>query len=86
MMDEVYGSRDRARGVERTLLWLTSEVGEMAEAIIKGGGRLEEEAADVLAWLLSLCNVAEIDLERSFIEKYGGGCPRCGSKPCSCPL
>lgn len=86
LMYEVYGARDFGRGVDRTLLWLFSEVGEMADEVVKGGGGLAAEAADVLAWLLSLCNVACIDLERAFHEKYGGGCPKCRSKPCSCPL
>ncbi|MEM2515256.1 MAG: MazG nucleotide pyrophosphohydrolase domain-containing protein [Candidatus Caldarchaeum sp.] len=87
-LDEVYGDRDRVRGVSKTLAWLVSEVGELAEAIVQnlGDERLREEAADVAAWLLSLCNIASIDLEAAFLEKYGSGCPRCGSKPCACPM
>ncbi|MEM0349248.1 MAG: MazG nucleotide pyrophosphohydrolase domain-containing protein [Candidatus Caldarchaeum sp.] len=86
-LDQVYGRRDRARGLDRTFLWLVSEMGELSDAYIKGRGRgqLDEEAADVLAWLLSFCNVASIDLENAFQKKYGKGCPRCGSNPCECP-
>ncbi|MEM4353502.1 MAG: MazG nucleotide pyrophosphohydrolase domain-containing protein [Candidatus Caldarchaeum sp.] len=87
-LDEVYGDRDRMRGIDKTLAWLFSEVGELSEAVVQklGRDRMREEAADVLAWLLSLCNVAAIDLEEAFLRKYGAGCPRCGSKPCVCPL
>jgi len=87
-MESVYGVRDRARGVDKTFAWLVSEVGELAAAMLKnrGNASVNEEAADILAWLLSLCNVAGIDLERAFMEKYGGGCPRCRRTPCGCPL
>ncbi|MCS7117423.1 MAG: nucleotide pyrophosphohydrolase [Thaumarchaeota archaeon] len=85
-MRELYGHRDSRRGPERTLLWLISEVGEVADAVVKNrSGGIEEEMADVLAWLASLANVLDIDLERAFSSKYGDGCPRCASKPCNCP-
>ncbi|MEM0440593.1 MAG: MazG nucleotide pyrophosphohydrolase domain-containing protein [Candidatus Caldarchaeum sp.] len=88
LLDEVYGTRDRMRGLDKTFAWLVSEVGELAEAFTKHRepGKIGEEAADVLAWLLSFCNVASIDLEQYFTSKYGNGCPRCGSKPCRCVL
>ncbi|MEM4270089.1 MAG: MazG nucleotide pyrophosphohydrolase domain-containing protein, partial [Candidatus Caldarchaeum sp.] len=67
--------------------WFVSEVGELGDAVVKNkeASRVGEEAADVLAWLLSFCNVAGLDLERAFTEKYGEACPRCRSKPCGCP-
>lgn len=86
MMRELYGQRDARRGAERTLLWLVSEVGEVADAVVKDGRKgVEEELADVLAWLASLANVLDVDLERAFTSKYADRCPRCGSKPCLCP-
>jgi NTP pyrophosphatase (non-canonical NTP hydrolase) len=86
-IDLVYGVRDRARGFDKTFAWLVSEVGELAEAMLKNRGEksVHEEAADILAWLLSLCNVAGVDLEKAFMEKYGAGCPRCRRIPCGCP-
>lgn len=86
-MDDLYGLRDRRRGLERTFAWFVSEVGELGDAFVKNeeASNIREEAADVLAWLLSFCNVAGIDLEKAFTEKYGEGCPRCRSKPCGCP-
>jgi NTP pyrophosphatase (non-canonical NTP hydrolase) len=86
-LEIVYGVRDRARGVDKAFVWLVSEVGELAEALLKSRGSesVNEEAADILAWLLSLCNIAGIELERVFTEKYGAGCPRCRQTPCGCP-
>ena len=82
---EVYFSRDSARGAEKTFLWFVSEVGEAADAL-KDGDRekLRAELADVMAWLLSFCNVVDIDIQEVLYDRYGGGCPKCGSKPCVC--
>ena len=82
---EVYFSRDSARGAERTFLWLVSEVGEAADALKDGDKeKLKLELADVMAWLLSFCNVVDIDIQEALEEVYGGGCPKCSSKPCIC--
>jgi len=81
----MYGERDARRGAERTLLWLVSEIGEVADAFVKQDrDALRGELADVLAWLLSFCNVVGIDIERAFMEKYGDGCPSCRKKTCEC--
>jgi len=88
MMDRLYGDRDRKRGPERTLLWLVSEVAEVAEVLIKGkasGSSYEDELDDALAWLLSFSNLVGVDLESAFMRRYGSGCPRCKRIPCVCP-
>lgn len=86
LIDKIYGVRDKSRGVDRVALWLISEVGEVADSLIKNKSEaLREEVSDVFAWLVSLCNVAGIDLEAEFERKYGSGCPRCRSIPCRCP-
>ena len=86
LMAEIYLERDKARGAEKTLIWMLSEAGEVADAFLKGDEEsLRSEVADLLAWLLSFCNVMEIDLEKAILAKYGDGCPNCGSKPCRCP-
>lgn len=86
LMGEIYLERDSMRGADKTLLWMISETGEVADAYLKSDrGALESEVADLLAWLLSFCNVVGIDLEEAILAKYGGGCPNCGSKPCKCP-
>jgi len=85
LIGDIYLERDRKRGVPTTYIWFVSEVGELADALIKGeAGDVAEEAADVMAWLLSLCNLMGIDLEKAVYEKYGRGCPRCHAIPCRC--
>jgi NTP pyrophosphatase (non-canonical NTP hydrolase) len=76
-----YHATDAARGVPGTFLWFSEEIGELAEALghrERGDGddaNLREEFADVLAWLTTLANVCDIDLEQAVREKYldGGG-------------
>jgi NTP pyrophosphatase (non-canonical NTP hydrolase) len=85
LMREIYFERDKKRGISTTYIWFISEVGELADALVKGKvGDVAEEAADVMAWLLSLCNLMDIDLEKAVSEKYGRGCPRCHAIPCQC--
>ncbi len=83
MIRELYIEKDEKRGVERTFLWFTEEVGELAEAI-RTGKNVGEEFADVLAWLVSLANLCGVDLESEVVRKYPGFCVKCGSKPCRC--
>lgn len=85
LMKTMYGERDAKRGAERTLLWLVSELGEVADALVKGDREaLRGELADVLAWLLSFSNVVGIDIGEAFLGKYGDGCPNCRKKICEC--
>jgi NTP pyrophosphatase (non-canonical NTP hydrolase) len=80
-----YGSKDRRRGVEGTFMWFMEEVGELSAAL--RGGTPEEQAlefADVLAWLATLANGVDVDLDAAIQKKYGQGCPGCGQTPCAC--
>ena len=45
---------------------------------------LEEEFADVYAWLATLASIHGIDLEEIGRKKYGEGCPKCSAVPCDC--
>jgi NTP pyrophosphatase (non-canonical NTP hydrolase) len=45
---------------------------------------MEEEFADVIAWLASLANVLNIDLEEEALTKYDNRCPKCRRTPCRC--
>ena len=85
-IEEIYLERDRARGLEGTTLWFVEEVGELVRALRRGERKnLEEEFADALAWLATLASLAGVDLEKAGWDKYGNGCPRCGTSPCCCP-
>lgn len=82
---DTYGDKDRRRGVEGTFMWFMEEIGELAAAL--RSGTPEEQAAefaDVLAWLATLANNADVDLEVAVQAKYGSGCPGCHQSPCAC--
>jgi NTP pyrophosphatase (non-canonical NTP hydrolase) len=83
-MRRLYAERDRSRGTDATFRWLTEEVGELARALRKQDhAQLEHEFSDVLAWLASVANLLDVDLERA-VTRYADGCPKCGQTPCGC--
>ena len=85
LIREMYGEKDRARGVDGTFMWLMEEVGELAAALRDGTKQeQQEEFADVLAWLTTIANVVEVDLSKAVEEKYGSGCPGCNRLVCTC--
>src|SRR5580700_1896233 len=87
LIAEMYSQKDEARGVDGTFMWLMEEVGELAAALRHGSPEeLAAEFADVLAWLVTIANVAQVDLEQAVLDKYGGGCPGCGQMVCRCDL
>lgn len=82
----MYFEKDVARGVDGTFMWLMEEVGELASALRSDDREnLAEEFADVIAWLATIANVADIDLNAALKAKYGQGCPGCGRLVCECP-
>lgn len=74
-----YYRTDSARGTPGTFMWFIEEVGELATALQNNApgktpseaerANLEEEFADVLAWLTTLANINGVDLERA-LRKY----------------
>ena len=87
LIRKMYSSKDEARGIDGTFMWLMEEVGELAAALREGTPEeLAREFADVLAWLATIANVAGVDLEQAVLEKYGRGCPGCGQFVCQCDL
>ena len=73
-ISERYEKADRERGTAGTWLWFSEEIGELARALARNESRenLEEEFADVLAWLCTLANINEIDLASAVGRKYLG--------------
>jgi NTP pyrophosphatase (non-canonical NTP hydrolase) len=64
LMDQLYGARDRERGLAPTVAWLCEEVGELAQAVRKGTPDEQlHELGDVLAWVASLANQLGLDLD-----------------------
>jgi NTP pyrophosphatase (non-canonical NTP hydrolase) len=86
LIRDMYMRKDVARGVEGTFMWLMEEIGELATALRSGTPEeTAAEFADVLAWLMTIANVANVDLTQAVAKKYGSGCPGCGQFVCTCP-
>lgn len=84
IIEETYGDRDRERGVASTVAWLTEELGELAQAVRKGTHEQRvHEFGDVVAWVASLANQMDVDLDEA-MARYATGCPRCSARPCRC--
>ena len=68
-----YYPTDSARGTPGTFMWFMEEIGELATALQNNSAgkkpsaaeraNLDEEFADVLAWLTTLANINGVDLE-----------------------
>ncbi|NOZ59313.1 MAG: nucleotide pyrophosphohydrolase [Euryarchaeota archaeon] len=85
LIRELYLEKDSQRGAEATLLWLVEEVGELLEAHRKRSREgVEEEIADVIAWVVSYANLAGIEVEEALRRKYPGRCRYCNALPCRC--
>lgn len=86
LIRDMYFRKDAERGIDGTFMWLMEEVGELAAALRDGTPEEKaEEFADVLAWLTTIANVAEVNLSEAIHKKYGSGCPGCGQFVCTCP-
>jgi NTP pyrophosphatase (non-canonical NTP hydrolase) len=85
LIRQIYFPRDFQRGPDQTFLWFLEEVGELTRAYRRKEEGMGEEMADVLAWLVSLANLLQIDLEAELLKKYPHQCPLCSSIPCHCP-
>lgn len=85
LIERMYSAKDRERGSAATFLWFCEEVGELAGALREGTPEQKAaEFADVLAWLVTLANISDINLTEALMGKYGRGCPGCGKMVCSC--
>ena len=91
-MIDVRTRRGRIRPPEYVLLYndpdlrrTHEEVGELVRAIRRGErDNLEEEFADVYAWLATLASMHGLRLDEIGHKKYGEGCPKCHATPCAC--
>lgn len=79
-----YYAKDRVRGIDATYMWFIEEVGELASALREGTKEQRAaEFADVYAWMMTLANLADVDMEEA-LAKYREGCCGCGQIPCAC--
>jgi hypothetical protein len=76
LIRDKYYATDSERGAPGTYLWFVEEVGELAHAIANrergklDRANLEEEFADVMAWLATLANICDVDLTKAIQDKY----------------
>lgn len=83
-MDDIFGEKDRERGLFAAIAHLAEEVGELSQAIRKGSPSSQlHELGDVFAWTASIAQQLGLSLEEA-AARYDGGCPRCESTPCGC--
>ena len=69
-IENVYGVKDRERGIAMSVAWLAEEVGELAQAIRKGTHEQRvHEFGDVIAWVFSIANQVGVNMEDA-IERY----------------
>ncbi len=72
IISEKYEQRDRERGTAATFLWFMEEVGELATALAKDDqDNKQEEFGDVFAWLCTLANINDVDMEKA-VQRYCG--------------
>jgi NTP pyrophosphatase (non-canonical NTP hydrolase) len=84
LIEATYFEKDSARGLAGTFMWFTEEVGELSRALRDDNkAAMEEEFADVLAWLFTLASMSGIEMDR-VVSKYTRGCPVCTHIPCAC--
>src|SRR5688572_26165098 len=79
LIRERYYPTDSARGTPGTFMWFIEEVGELATALQNNApgkkpsaeerANLDEEFADVYAWLMTLANINGVDMEAA-LRKY----------------
>ncbi len=85
IIEDIYLEKDSNRGLLGTFAWFVEEIGELSRELRSQDNKrkLQEEFADVLAWLSTLASISGIDLEES-AKKYANGCPKCHKTPCVC--
>ena len=75
LISDRYETRDRQCGTPATFMWFIEEVGELATALAKEDHKnIEEEFADVFAWLCTLANINNVDLAKAVAKYTSGNC------------
>ena len=81
-ISEKYEKRDRERGTSATFMWFIEEVGELATVLVSDDEKNKaEEFADVFAWLCTLANISNVDLEKACKKYTAPASDKQGFKP-----
>lgn len=94
-MNNLYGENNKKQGVMFAFHRLAEEVleaqgtqlidkynPEMSQILLRF--RISCEFADIFAWIFSLSNLLETNLEIALVYRYGSNCKRCDGRPCRC--
>ena len=74
LIERMYSGKDRERGTAATFLWLCEEIGELATALREGSQEAKAtEFADVIAWLVTLANINDVNLTRPWRPSTAAG-------------
>lgn len=87
LMKDLYYHQDSKRGIKDTFIWLIEEIGELATLIKEqeiDKEEISEELADICAWVNSIANLYDIDMEKALLKKYPNKCLKCNKNPCQC--
>jgi NTP pyrophosphatase (non-canonical NTP hydrolase) len=78
LIKDRYYASDSTRGTPGTFMWFVEELGELATALQDNApgksptpeqrANLDEEFADVIAWLTTLANINGVDLEKALVK------------------
>ncbi|MEK7482405.1 MAG: MazG nucleotide pyrophosphohydrolase domain-containing protein [Patescibacteria group bacterium] len=80
----IYGPVNKIKTQMQLWLHLWEEIGELSKAFRIGRPDLEEEVADVFAWLIGISNKLFIFLANVTWNAYPGRCRKCSQKECQC--
>lgn len=94
----MYGSKNRAVGLQATIDRLGQEINEAKRVLFIDSRSLEVpqqeirrriafEFADIRAWTFSVANVIRLEPQKFEMElesRYAGNCHRCNMRPCMC--
>jgi len=92
----MYGKINQGKCIYFACLRLNEEIGEVKNAHLFDGywdnkvylgtrrWSIALEFADVFAWIFSIADIIEVDLEKEIRDRYGGVCKRCEKRPCKC--
>jgi len=81
----IFGERDKKRGLSGSFNHLVEEIGELSQALRKKDKiYIEKEFSDVFAWLCTCANLSNINIEE-ILKRYIKKCPNCQKEKCKCP-
>ena len=87
IFERIYGRINKVAGREKVWLHVAEELGEISRAFRFNQNReIQEELADLFAWLAAFCNLLKINLPEATYSAYPEKCITCNHEVCRCDL